>query len=135
MRPDDLGQFVFDFPVWLIALHKPRDDGEAQVTDKTAFMGVQADVPCLAVFTETDFAERFIQGNALVNCTILASHTPGHLAGVIRRLSPAIKHVCVDPPAIGRAAKFVIARERLLASLERARNRKKGSLRGRRRAR
>jgi hypothetical protein len=132
MRPDDLGQFVFGFPVWLIALNTPRDDGAARPTGETALVGVQADVPCLAVFTEAELAKWFIRYNTLVNCTVLASNTPGHLAGIIRRQPPAIKHVCFDPPRIGRAAKFLISRARLLAALEGGRCIIKRKARGRR---
>ena len=119
--PEELpaGAFLASMPWWVVL---GREDEAARTGGADAdpgFLVLDADgSTCLAVFTDEDLAQRFVEA-AEFDGGPLPVDTPRQFASLARRLPHFCDYAAFDPPPhVGARARWVVPMRDVLAALE-----------------
>ena len=120
--PDELpaGAFLASMPWWVVLGRGADDAGEA---DDPGYLVLDADgATCLAVFTDEDLAQRFVDDVGFGGGP-LPVDGPEQFESLARRLPEICQYVAFDPPSrVGARARWVVALGEVLRALDRARD-------------
>jgi hypothetical protein len=108
----ELGEFIWTFPVCVLATNFTRDPDRGVLLDDNILFAapeVEVGVQALAVFTDLDLAERFRDKNLHRDSLEVLPLSPKMFVKVLRRARGRYKNVVVDPNysiRIGRLIDF-----------------------------
>jgi hypothetical protein len=119
--PEELppNAFLASMPWWVV-LGRDNEGGEP---DAPGYLVLDADgSTCLAVFTDEDLAQRFIDDVGFAGGP-LPVNVPEQFESLARRLPPICQYAAFDPPSrVGARARWVVPLTEVLEALSRARD-------------
>jgi hypothetical protein len=104
-------QFYAQFPLWYLATDGPVPAADPSLRARIphGFIGGEADgTGFVAVFTDTDLAERFVTANDLNGAALRRIRDARHFLKLLGRFPPEATHVSFDPGGVGSMARVLI---------------------------